>query len=362
METTSTVDEIARVIGVSATARARGWLEYLVARRMKRAVEKARARREAGDFADVVPDEEAEKIIRIACAKAALTGALSGAVTTTSVVATAETEGVGGIVALPLAAAAVAGEMATRTVFHVDLACELAELFDVSVGNPADVARLLSVTFGRAVGKEVEDLGQSSIEDVTVDRESVVENAAQALVGESVLKNALPFVAVVSSAVMNVIVTRRIGRMLQHAFRYEREMVSAFRIAQNTCGSVIDLLIEGLWFVFTADGKLTAEETLCLAERLDDLDEETRRRVTARFTDDESDWLKRVEQGVIPESRESFLRVLEIAAALDKSLSLPEDKILRRAAAALHCTFEPGRVSRMIEQLEQRGGLSERSA
>lgn len=357
METTSTVEEIARVIGISGTARARGWLAYLVTRRMKRAVEKARGKRDAGEFVDVVPDAQARKIINAACAKAAVTGALSGAAATAAVVATAETEGVGGIVALPLAAAAVAGEMATRTVLHVDLACELAELFDVRVGSPADVARLLSVAFGRAGADEREDLGQGSIEDATVDRESLIEEAANALVGESVLKNALPFVGVLASAITNVIVTRRIGRQLRHAFRYEHEMLAALRGAERTCGPCMDLLVEGLWFVFTADGRLSAAETICLAERLDDFDEATRRRVMERFVADEGDWLRRLE-GVPPEARESFLHVLEVAAALDKALPLPEEKILHRAANVLQCKFESARVSKMIEQLERTGVLS----
>lgn len=357
METTSTVDEIARVVGIAGTKRARGWLEYLVTRRMKRAAEKARAKREAGQFADVVPDAEARKIIRGACAKAAVTGALSGAAATAAVVTTAETEGVGGIVALPLAAAAVGAEMATRTVFHVDLACELAELFDVRVGSPADVARLLSVALGSAGTDEREDLGQASVEDATVDRESLLEQAAHALVGESVLRNALPFVGVLSSAITNVIVTRRIGRRLRHAFRYEHEMLAVLRTAEKTCAPCMDLLVEGLWFVFTADGRLTAEETICLAERLDDLEEGTRRRVFEHFTADENDWLRRIE-AVPEEAREGFFSVLEVAAALDKSFPLPEEKLLRRVAEVFRRTFEPAQVTRLIDRLERTGALS----
>jgi len=76
-----------------------------------------------------------------------------------------------------------------------------------------------------------------------------------------------------------------------------------------------------------------------------------------RFVADEGDWLRRLE-GVPPEARESFLHVLEVAAALDKALPLPEEKILHRAANVLQCKFESARVSKMIEQLERTGVLS----
>ena len=357
METTSTVDEIARGIGITRATPPRGWFQYLVGRRMKRAVAKARAKREAGAFTDVLPDAQAKRAIRRACAKAAVTGALSGAASTAAVVATAETEGAAAVVALPLAAAAVGAEMATRAVFHVDLACELAEVFDVRVGTSADAARLLSVALGTGADGKDDDLGQSSVEDATVNREEMIEQAANALVGESVLRNLLPFVGIVSSAVTNVLITRRIGRRLRHAFRYEHEMLAALRAAEKTCAPCMDLLVEGLWFVFTADGHLTAAERLCLAERLDDLEEGARRRVLERFTADETEWLRRLED-VPAEARASFLCVLEVASALDKALSLPEEKLLRRVAEVFHLEFEPARVSRMIEQLEQTGALA----
>ena len=356
METTTSVDEIARVLGVHGTAPARCWLQYLVARRMKRAVAKARSKRETGTFEGAKPDIHARTAIRRACIKAALSGTFSGAATTGAVVATAETDGVAGAVALPLAAVAVGAEMAVRTVFHIDLACELAEVFDVRVDS-ADVARLLSVALGSAGSRDQDDLGQSSIETATFDRDSMLEQAAHVLVGESVLRNLLPFLGVVSSAVTNVVVTRRIGRRLRHAFRYEHEMSSALRAAQEPCASCMDLVVEGLWFVFTADGKLTVEETLCLAERLDDLDVSTRRRVMDRFVADEADWLRRL--GDVPaEAREKFMDVLEVAAALDKTLALPEEKLLRRVGQVFGRAFEPARVSEMIDELERTGVLS----
>lgn len=358
MTTASTVEETGHVIGVRSSPRVRGWLEYVVSRRMERSLAKARAKREAGAYADIAPEERARSVVRWACAKAAFTGALSGSATTGAVIATAETEGVAGIVVLPLATAVVGGEMVVRTIVHVDLACELAEIFGLRFERHEDVVRLLSLAAGAASDEsERDDRGRGRLTSATVDRDVYFENAAFTLLGESVLRNLLPFVGIVSSTATNIIVTRRLGRMLRRSFRYECAIVEALNRAGGPCASCMDLLIEGLWFVFIADGRLSLEETACLAQRLDDLSEERRRQMLERFIADETDWLGRL-QSVPDEGRDAFLRVLEVAAALDMSLALPEEKLIRRVAETFHRTFEPQRVERIVEQLEHTGVLT----
>jgi hypothetical protein len=359
MPKATTAFEIGQEIGLRETSPgARGWLAYVVQRRMKRALAKAQAKRAAGAYAGAFPEERARTVVRWACAKAAITGALSGAVSTGAVVATAETKGLAGIVALPFAAAVIGLEMATRAVVHIDLACELAELFEVPLDS-ADVVRLLSL---RSVSHDDEvedalDLGQSQVARATVDSDALFERAAYSLLGESVLRNLLPFVGVFSSAVTNVVVTRRLGRTLRRSFRYERALVDALHEAEQTCSGCMELLVEGLWFLFIADGRLSFEELACLSQRLDDLDDESRARVHARFCADETDWLARLPS--VPEAaRAPFLHVLEVAAALDKALVLPEEKLLRRVAEALACTHDPQRVRSMIDELERSGVLA----
>jgi hypothetical protein len=358
MPTANTVEEIGQVIGVREDMKAaHGWLTYVVGRRMKRALEKARAKRAAGAFEAIAPEEHARSIVRWACAKAAATGALSGAVSTGAVVATAETHGLAGIVAVPFAAVVVGLEMATRAVFHTDLACELAEVFEVRIDTANDVVRLLSLRSNETGDEESSDLGQAQLTRATVDTDAMFERAAYTLLGESVLRNLLPFVGIVSSAVTNVVVTRRLGRTLRRSFRYERSLGDALRKAEATCSSCIELLVEGLWFVFIADGRLSFEEIACLSQRLDDLDDETRTRVLARLVADEEDWLARLAS--VPESaRDAFLHVLEVASSLDKELVLPEEKLLRRVAAVLGRTHEPQRVRSMIDELERTGVLA----
>jgi hypothetical protein len=60
----------------------------------------------------------------------------------------------------------------------------------------------------------------------------------------------------------------------------------------------------------------------------------------------------------VPEvARDSFLRVSEVAAALDKSLVLPEEKIIQRVAAVFDRAYDQSRVERIVEQLESSGVL-----
>lgn len=357
--TMESVEELGRAIGVREDEEARGWLERLVSRRMKRSLAKARAKRAAGAYAAAPAPDRARSIVRWACAKAALTGAISGAASTAATVLTAETEGVAGVVAIPAGIAAIGAEMLVRAIVHVDLACELAEVFEVRVdeNDEEDVLRLLSLALGAPKERKHEDLGKSMVEVVTSDeKDEVFERAGNVLLGESVLRNVLPFVGIVSSAVTNVIVTYKLGQTLRRSFRYERAMLDALREGDEVCASCIDLLIEGLWFVFTADGRLSSEETACLAHRLDDLDPIMRRAIIARFTADEGDWFDRLPQ-VPEEARDTFLRVLEVAAALDKEIELPEQKILRRVAKVLGRTYDPKRVLDLVELLERTGSI-----
>ena len=56
--------------------------------------------------------------------------------------------------------------------------------------------------------------------------------------------------------------------------------------------------------------------------------------------------------------RDSFLRALNVAAAVDKSVSLPERKILRRAARKLGREFDQTQVEQMIREFSDTGVLA----
>jgi uncharacterized tellurite resistance protein B-like protein len=131
----------------------------------------------------------------------------------------------------------------------------------------------------------------------------------------------------------------------------------AFAQSAEACHDNLELLVEGLWFIFTADGRLAPEETATLARLMDKLDPVARKAVHARFVEDELDWARRIES-VPEESRDAFLHALEVAACVDKEVTLPERKILRRAAHHLGREFDLEHLQKMIAEFESYGVLT----
>jgi hypothetical protein len=337
-----------------------GWYTKLVAHYMRKNVAR-RAARGAVSMAEN-PHDRAVSAIRWACVKSAISGAVCGAISTAATVFTAETEGIGGLVAGPVAALSIGGEMIFRTVLHVGLTCELAEIFDVEVDpdDSADLWRLYALAFRtHKHDDESEDPGQELVGEVThVEGEEIGEKIGQRVLGESVMRNIVPVVGIFASAVTNYFTTRRLGDTVRRYMRYQHALDAEGSYASARCHRHLDLVIEGMWFIFSADGKLTPEETAFLGHMLKKLDPFQRRATIARFVDDELDWTLRIKKEVPEEMRDAFFHVLEVAAAVDKEVGLPERKILRRAAHALGREFSEERVKEMIAQFEESGVLS----
>ena len=185
----------------------------------------------------------------------------------------------------------------------------------------------------------------------------VGEQIGNKVLGESVVRNIVPFVGIVSSAVTNFILTQRLGNTVRRYMRYQRAMETAFDRAVRECDTHLDLLVEGVWFIFTADGNLAPEETVTLVKLLEKLDPLTSHATLARFVEDELDWAERIEQ--VPEQmRDAFLYALEVAACVDKEVTLPERKILRRAAHHLGREFDLARLKAMVDEFEEEGVLA----
>ncbi len=345
--------------------RARGWFTKLVAYYLRRYQAKRERAAHPARANGSSASEAARSAILRACVKSALTGASAGAVSTAATLVTAETEGAAALVAVPVAALAIGGEMLYRSFVHIDLTMELAEIFGVKfdANDPDDLWRLYSLVFTSRGDEDEEssDPGKALVHEVTnLENESVGEEIGNKVLGESVARNIVPFVGIVSSAVTNFVVTRRLGDTVRRYMRYQRAMTDAFSAATQSCRDHLDLLIEGMWFIFTADGRLTPEETATLAHLLDELDPITRQAVQSRFVEDELEWADRIEK-IPDEKRDAFLHALEVAAAVDKEVGLPERKILHRAAHHLNREFDIKHLERMMEEFERFGVLSEKS-
>jgi hypothetical protein len=354
-------EQFAGTVGVHAGAegRARGWFSRAVTRYMRSNLKRLQS---APACADVDIPGRARAAIRKAAVVSAGGGALTGAISTAAAVVTAQTEGLAGFVAVPLAGAAIGFEMVWRSAVHVRLSCDLAHLFNVrfDAEDTDDLLRLYALTFGTHESEEGDaDLGKGMLDRVSeAESEDVGERIGRALLGESVMRNVLPVVGIFTSAITNYRVTRRLGDTVRRFLRYQRAMADAIAHAELTCERSKLLLIEGMWFIFTADGVLSPEEAGCLSHLLSDLPPGERALLRERFTDDEIDWMGRVKEQVPEDMRDAFLYALEVAASLDKEVSLPERKILKRIAMMFERPFDPARLTRMIEQLEEKGFLA----
>jgi hypothetical protein len=114
------------------------------------------------------------------------------------------------------------------------------------------------------------------------------------------------------------------------------------------CEAHFGLLAGGLGFLFSADGRLSPEETGVLAYLVRLLPADERAAVMARFVEDEHDWLERLRE--LPENeRDDFFRALEVAATVDEVATQPERRILRGAARVLGRAYNEARIERMVK-------------
>jgi hypothetical protein len=304
----------------------------------------------------------AHRAIKVACAQSAVTGASAGLVSTGATVVTAQTEGVAGLIAIPIAAAAIGSEMALRTVIHLDLICTMADIFEIEFDpeEPEDIFRLCALAFGAADhDDESSDPGKALVHELAhMETDEVGEDIGHKILGESVMRNVIPVFGVVGSAYTNWKKTQQIGDSARRFMRYQRAFRDALRRVSKTCESHFGLLVEGMWFVFIADGRLSPEESACLAKFVKTLPACDKESILARFVEDEYDWLQRVEAEVGHDLRADFMHALEVAAAVDKKVGLPERRLLRSVARRLDLAFDPNRLLAMIKQFEATGMLT----
>lgn len=304
----------------------------------------------------VTEPTDAHAVIRRACIGSALAGGATGALSTGAAVATAETNGLGGLVAIPAAMLAMGAETVLRLLLHVRMLCELADLFGrrFDPDEPADVWALLALSFGVVEHPQDTDDPAGVLVRAARGRSSeVAKQLAARLAGESVARNLVPVLSVASSSITSWVVTRRLGDTARRYLRYRCALDEA--LGDETLRPHLDRLFEGLWFIFTADGRLTPEESALLAAVLRRLPAPARVGLNERLADDIT-WIERL-RGVPEGARAPLLRALEIAAAADKVASLRERKLLVHAAAALGLRVDEGGLDRMIREFEEIGTL-----
>lgn len=288
-------------------------------------------------------------------------GAAVGLVSTGGAVFAAGTQGLGALVAAPAALLGAAGDTALRLVMHTHMACQLADLFDVRFDpdEPADVWAIFALALGKEeTPAEAERPGERLEKLAKIDMTEFVKGLGGRLFGESLLRSVIPFVGVVSSSATNYFATRRLGEAVRRYVRYRAAFDRV--LADKRLAPARDRLFEGLWFLFVADGHLKPEETALLAMLLRGASPRSRAGLDERLADPVGWYLKLRE--IPEEARVIFYHALEIGAAVDKSATLRERKLLEHAAEALGLRYDEGRIERMIRELDAVGMLFEQVA
>lgn len=334
------------------------WLRRLVSAYLRRYYARPRGSlvREGATEADA-----ARAIVWRASVRSALMGGATGAFTTLTSFAMTSS-GASTVVAIPAALAAMGGDVVARGAVHLEMICDLAELFEIRFDpdDPADLWALLALTFGppRKGEETAPRAGDELVRLSRVRAEEIAKRLGRLIVGDSVARNAIPVLSVASSSVMSYLVTRRLGDNVRRYARYRRAFDDALA-RHRGLDAHLDLLIEGVWFIFSADGRLSPEETALLASLVRRASSATYARISDELADDIG-WVASLSR--IPEPlRDGFLELLEVAAAVDAKATLRERRLLEHAALALGRREDFVGLSRMLRDIRDVGVISEQA-
>ncbi|HKP59800.1 MAG TPA: hypothetical protein VJV78_23915 [Polyangiales bacterium] len=272
--------------------------------------------------------------------------AAAGGVTAASV-ATAQSGGWAGPLVLPLAAAGMVGEMLLRTIVHLQLACDIAEINElhVTTGREFEMIRAYALAVHAEMHQTEDDPGRGLVERVMQLQQAggLGKLIASNLVGEMLLKNAVPFFDVIFSSLRNWQLTEQVGQFIQSYARRRVRLDIAVEAVDRRNEHCTELVLEGIWFIFITDGRLTGVETALLAHMMRGLD--TSDDLTTHFVSDEAGWLERLGKHAVGERdlRVLILNALQVAAEIEGPMTPVKVAILQRAAKTLE--LEPPTVT-----------------
>jgi hypothetical protein len=265
--------------------------------------------------------------------------AAAGGVTAASV-ATAQSGGWAAPVVLPLAATGMVGEMLLRTIVHLQLACDLAELngLHISRGREFEIVRVYALAVRAEMHQTEDDPGRGLVERVMQLQQAggLGKLIASNLVGEMLLKNAVPFFDVFFSSLRNWQLTDQVGEFVQGYARRRVKLDVAVEAVARRNQDCVELVLEGIWFIFITDGRLTGVETALLAHMMRGLG--TSDDLTAHFISDEAGWIERLGAYADGERdlRLLILNALQVAAEIEGPMTHVKVAVLQRVAKTLN--------------------------
>lgn len=278
-----------------------------------------------------------EALIMRASAEAALAGATAGTATTGATLLGGEGS-LGALAAVPLAGVAIVVETIARTLLDLRLACDLADRAGVPFDpqDPGDLSRLCALATGTAQRRgDRKSLGRTLVERLTeADEPDRGRTEGSRRLGEGVVKNAVPGLNVLTSAAASWLRTRSLGQAAWRYVQYRRAVSEAFEAAAERWGPAADLLVEGAWVLFTADGPLQPDEASLLVHLLRRAEPSRRTDLMARFMVSNREFFERLKTAPAA-SRPALWHALQLLAAADGTISKADSRILEGASEAL---------------------------
>lgn len=306
--------------------------------------EKNRIAVDASKLSTAQRDELVEKRTRRTAVRTTLAGAAAAGGVTVASIATAQSGFLAAPVVIPLAGLGMVGEMLLRSIWHLQLVCELAELYGmpVNMGREVEIIRLYALAVHAEMHQTEDDPGRGLVQRVMGLQEAggLGKLIASNLVGEMFLRNAVPFADLLTSSLRNWQLTEQVSEFVQGYASRRVALDIAVEAVHRRNDDAVDLVIEGIWFIFITDGRLTGVETALLAHMMRGL--QTSEDLTDYFVSDEAGWLERLSQ--IDDNRdlrELALHALHVAAQVEGPMSPQKLAILRRAAQTLGLSPPP---------------------
>jgi tellurite resistance protein len=323
-------------------------------------------------FPGLTPAERAQRRIGRMLTRCTVAGVAAAAGASSAELLSLVTEGAGVALAIPLGVASVGAEMVYTTALQIDLAFDLAAIYQVPFARD-DVGEI-STLLGLALGVDLvcepsghDSSGQrentprsGSFADASsgatkpwrvmrqMQREDFATQVGRQVVQQSVLRNVVPIAGIVVSAAWNQVMLRRFAAQVHTAVRQRLGIVRA-------CGGMhlgeqrtARFILDGAWLIATADGDLGHHEALALATLIDSLSLPARISVhESSFCDDEEAWFERLLE-VEPAHQASLIDVLALVASADGVFSTPERRFLRRVGRSWGRPIDLERIERVV--------------
>ena len=319
-------------------------------------------------FPGLPPEERAVRRIRRMLTRATVAGVVAGAGASAAELLSIVTDGTAAAAAVPLGLASVGAEMLYITALEIDLAFDLATIYDVPFGQDAvgEIATLLGLALGVSLSDEPSLHDQPVTAGETkpwrvlrqMQRGDFSKRVSKALIQQSVLRNVVPVAGVVVSAVWNQIVLRRFARAVHTAMRQRLMIVRTFERVKLDDPTSARIVLDGAWLLATADGVIGHPEALALSTLIRSLGLPERIATSEpSVVEDEEGWFERL-GSLDPKAHGVLLDVLALVASTDGDFTTAERRFLRRVAKTLGCTIDLVSVERTVARLRIGEALS----